>query len=127
MGEDKPILIYDGDCGFCRRVAGWVRCRMGDRLCFERAQTVVQRFPVLGEGGTMTAVLLLDEAGTLFRGVEVIYKVFSLLGGPFLLNQYQSSRSFAWLSDQGYRLVAKMRPFLSGIMDIFLGPPPEDL
>jgi predicted DCC family thiol-disulfide oxidoreductase YuxK len=127
MGDDGLVLIYDGDCGFCRRVAGWVRRWVGDRLLYLRSQVAVQRYPSIGERETSTSVLLFGGDGSLFRGMEVLYRVGALGGAPFFLNLYRSSRLFAWLSDRGYGVVAKIRPFLSRMLDLLLGPPPEDL
>jgi predicted DCC family thiol-disulfide oxidoreductase YuxK len=127
MGDDGLVLIYDGDCGFCRRVAGWVRHWGGDRLLYLRSQVAVQRYPSIGERETSTSVLLFGGDGSLFRGMEVLYRVGALGGTPFFLNLYRSSRLFAWLSDRGYGWVEKIRPFLSRMLDFLLGPPPEDL
>jgi hypothetical protein len=73
------------------------------------------------------SVLLFGGDGSLFRGMEVLYRVGALGGTPFFLNLYRSSRLFVWVSDQVYGVVAKIRPFLSRMLDLLFGPPPEDL
>jgi predicted DCC family thiol-disulfide oxidoreductase YuxK len=29
VDNDRPLFIYDGDCGFCRKWAGWLEQRVG--------------------------------------------------------------------------------------------------
>jgi predicted DCC family thiol-disulfide oxidoreductase YuxK len=122
----KPVLIYDGECGFCRRSVGWVRCRAGGRLEVLRREDAAARFPAVPLDLTARSVVLLDPDGVLHRGAEAVFRTRALLGFPFLLNRYRSSRWFAGLSEAGYRLVSWARPVLSASLDLLLGPPGEN-
>ena len=42
---DRPLGIFDGDCGFCRAwIARW-RAETGDRVDYAPSQEVAARFP----------------------------------------------------------------------------------
>ncbi|MBL0058130.1 MAG: DUF393 domain-containing protein [Elusimicrobia bacterium] len=121
----KPVLIYDGDCGFCRRSVGWVRRRAGGRVEVLRREDAAARFPALSLDLTARSVVLLDSDGVLHQGAEAVFRTRALLGFPFFLNRYRSHRWFAGLSEAGYRVVSWTRPVLSGVLDLLLGPPRE--
>jgi DCC1-like thiol-disulfide oxidoreductase len=36
--RDRPLFIYDGDCGFCRKWAGWLEQRTGSTVRFSPFQ-----------------------------------------------------------------------------------------
>lgn len=125
---DKPVLLYDGDCGLCRRVVGWIRGRAGDRIIYLRNKTAVQKFPDLHPPTPLsTSVILLDANGSFHQGMGVLFKIFALWGTPFLWNLSRSSGVFRWGSERLYRILAVLRPFISKVLDVLLGPPPEDL
>ena len=45
MSEPKPVLIYDGHCGFCRIWLDYWRQLTGDRIEYLASQDVGARFP----------------------------------------------------------------------------------
>lgn len=121
-----PVLghvIYDGNCGFCRRVVGWVRRRAGIRLNYIPSDNAPPEYKAVGQ----QSVLLLDAQGRFYQGAGAVFKMREILGSPFVWNFYQTHRWFAALSETGYRLVSLARPVLSTALDVLLGPPPEDL
>jgi predicted DCC family thiol-disulfide oxidoreductase YuxK len=46
---EKPLLIYDGDCGFCRRWIQRWRAITGERVEFAPYQTVGSLYPEISE------------------------------------------------------------------------------
>ena len=60
----KPVLVFDGDCGFCRFwIARW-QCRTGDRLEYQPYQSdeIARRFPDLSRERCSRAVQLVGRA-----------------------------------------------------------------
>src|SRR6266849_6352342 len=45
MSEPKPVLIFDGHCGFCRIWIDYFRKRVGDRIDFAPSQEVSPQYP----------------------------------------------------------------------------------
>jgi predicted DCC family thiol-disulfide oxidoreductase YuxK len=112
---NPPVLVFDGDCGFCTSVA----------LHFERrSRTPVQAVPwqraelaSLGLTPAMTAeqVYLVSD-GSLFAGAECFAELMKIQDDPFhrvvasLMRAPGLRRAFAW----GYRVVARNRHRLPG-------------
>lgn len=121
--DDHPVLYYDGNCGFCRRVVGWVRHQGADRFRYVprvKAPADIQKC-------ALTSVVLVDPLGQIYQGAKAVYKTQALLGHAFFWNLYQSNRVFSFCSEGSYSLISLSRPLLSSLLDVFLGPPPEDL
>jgi len=82
----SATLIYDGNCGFCRR---WVeRVRRADRQ--RRLETVPYqapdletRFPAVSRAECARRIHLVDERGAVYRGAAAGREVLRRLpGGP---------------------------------------------
>jgi len=41
----KPLMVFDGDCGFCRKWVNRWKFLTGDRVDYEPYQTAAVRFP----------------------------------------------------------------------------------
>ncbi len=112
----KPILVFDGDCAFCRawsrRIARWTR---GTVDCVTLSQAV-DRFPQLA-GGAFDAVRLLDTDGRVYQGAEAIWRSLAFSprrGGAIGLWIYQNLPCAARLNERIYRWIARRRHRISG-------------
>jgi predicted DCC family thiol-disulfide oxidoreductase YuxK len=38
--DDRPLFVYDGDCRFCRKWAGWLQHRVGSAVRFSPFQAL---------------------------------------------------------------------------------------
>jgi predicted DCC family thiol-disulfide oxidoreductase YuxK len=125
---DRPCLVWDGDCGFCRRSVQHLRLRIGERLEFEPYQTAHARFPSIPVEAFREAVHLVETDGRVSRGAEAVFRAIAC-GGPALpLAAYRRLPGFASLSEWGYRQVASHRPFFSRLVELLVGDlvgPPE--
>jgi predicted DCC family thiol-disulfide oxidoreductase YuxK len=112
----KPLLVYDGDCGFCRF---WVRRwkqMTGERVDCLPAQDarVPAEFPEIPRERFALTVQLVETDGRVFSGAEAILRAMSY--GPsrgWPLRAYQSVPVFAKSAERTYRFVADHRLFLS--------------
>jgi len=112
----RPVLLWDGDCGFCGRMVDRLRKRTGDRVEYLRYQERGERFRSIPDAELAKAVYLVDTDGTQYRGAEAAWRALALANGHRKkrpLQWYQKSRSFRRLSDAGYRWVARNRGWLS--------------
>lgn len=120
--NEVPVLVYDGTCGFCRRVVGWIRRRAGNRLSYLAGEKASPEVRLLS-----SRAVLLSFQGEIHQGAKAVYKAGALLGATRAWNLYQGNRPFALLSEGVYRVISLSRPFISFFLDLLLGPPPEDL
>jgi predicted DCC family thiol-disulfide oxidoreductase YuxK len=123
-GLQPALVIWDGDCGFCRRSVEHLRLRAGDRLAFEPYQTAHVRFPGIPKESFAAAVHLAEPDGRTSRGAEAVFRALAYGGHasellPLLL--YRFLPGVAPLSEWGYRQVAAHRPLASRLVDLLVG------
>jgi predicted DCC family thiol-disulfide oxidoreductase YuxK len=112
----KPLLIYDGDCGFCLR---WIRrwqWATADRVDYLPYQdpVVSARFPEIPRAHFETSVQLIQPDGAVFSGAEAVFRARAY--GPhaqWLVDCYQHWPAFAAVTEWAYRVVARHRTFFS--------------
>ncbi len=110
----KPVLIYDGDCDFCKYwLARW-RVRLGDRVEYIPLQDpqVVRRFPDLQAAQLKRAVHLIKPDGSVSAGARAVFETFAFGWSSMPIRAYRRIPGVAWASELGYRLVARNRPLL---------------
>jgi predicted DCC family thiol-disulfide oxidoreductase YuxK len=108
----KPLLIFDGDCHFCRRwIERWRELTAG-AVDYAPFQEVADRYPEIPREAFEEAVHFIDANGSVFRGAEA---VFRSLGGRASGWRwcYQHLAGFAAISEAGYAFVARRRRFAS--------------
>jgi predicted DCC family thiol-disulfide oxidoreductase YuxK len=120
----RPLMLYDGECGFCAR---WIRRwkqTTGDRVEYLAFQDprVVDLFADMPRDALAEAVHLVETDGGVYRGAEAAFR--ALANHPeerWLLEWYESSPGFAWLSERGYQVIAENRRFFSILTRIAFG------
>jgi len=117
----RPLVIWDGDCGFCRRSVDHLRARAGDRIAFEPYQTAHRRFPEIPRDAFAASVHLVEPEGLVSRGAEAVYRALAISGAGLPLLAYRRVPGFAALSEWGYRQVAAHRPLASRALDLLVG------
>ena len=120
----KPAVIFDGDCGFCRTwIHRWERTT-GGKIEFIPYQSpeVATRFAELTRSECETSVQLISTEGAVFSGAEAVFRALSEnRRWLWLLWLYEHARPLAACSDWAYRLVADHRQFFSLLTRILLG------
>jgi predicted DCC family thiol-disulfide oxidoreductase YuxK len=126
----RPLLVFDGDCGFCRTwVARW-RQTVGEHVDYEPFQTAFVRFPTIARSSFRRAAQLIAPDGEVFAGAEAVFRTLALAPGgqgrrwlAAYLHLPGARPAFEW----GYRWVADHRPALSRISHFLVGPPHDQL
>jgi predicted DCC family thiol-disulfide oxidoreductase YuxK len=106
----RPLVVFDGDCGFCRYwLARWRRV-VGDRFDAEPYQRAAARFPSLPRERFRRAVQLILPDGTVYQGAEAAYRLRALAPGRGgWLAAYRHLPGFRLLVDLAYRMIADHR------------------
>jgi predicted DCC family thiol-disulfide oxidoreductase YuxK len=110
-----PILIFDGDCGFCTTVANYVERKSKTRILAHPWQTTeLEPFKLTKEQAADRVWLVLD--GKHFGGHECFCMLLRLQRNPLLtfLGWLFMTPALGWLSAIGYRLIARFRHRLPG-------------
>src|SRR5579872_7333648 len=102
-----PLLIFDGDCGFCRIWVDYSRQLTGDRVEYAPFQEVAGQFPEVPAGRFAAAVHLALPDGEMLSGAQAVFRLLSLAAGrPWLLKMYAQVPGFAGLSEWAYGFIA---------------------
>src|SRR4051794_16508609 len=104
------LLIYDGDCGFCRSWVERWRGITGDRVEYRPAREVSGRFPEIGPEGFASRCWLIEPDGRASGGALAVLRLYALAGeGRFLPGLYERVPGFAATAEAAYDLVARHR------------------
>ena len=127
----RPLVLYDKDCGFCRRwVARW-QARTEGRVRFMPARPALRWLFGIRKREARRAMQLIAPSGAVFQGAEAAFRM--LLSSP--------RRGTRWLARLGllpgartvakgvYRVIASHRPMASRVDRLLFGRshvgPPE--
>jgi len=103
--ERKPLLIFDGQCGFCKIWIDYWKQLTGDRIDYAPSQEVGDRYPQIPRQAFSESVQLVRADGTVASGARAVLEA---LGQE---KTYESSRIYRAVSEWAYRLVARHRDF----------------
>lgn len=106
----KPLLIFDGNCHFCRRwIERWRELTAGAVECAP-SQEVAERFPAIPRKAFDDAVQFIETDGTVFSAAEAVFRSLgqkrSRRWMPWC---YEHVPGFAAITEAAYRLVARHR------------------
>jgi len=108
----KPLLIFDGRCGFCRIWINYWRQLTGSELGYAPSQEVGPQFPEIASEKFSQSVLLVQPDGQVAEGAKAVF--LSLMYAPglrWLFWAYEHVPGFAAAAEAGYGLVARHRNF----------------
>lgn len=106
----KPLLIFDGDCHFCRLwIVRWQEAT-GDAVDYAPWQEVAQRFPEIPPEDFTRSVVLVEPDGGVFRGAEAVLRSLAQDNGRSASYWcYRHIPGFAPVAELFYRVVAGNR------------------
>lgn len=122
----KPLLIYDGECAFCRYCVNYARALTGEQVDYETYQLAAGQYPEIPQGEFRDAIQLLDGERR-SSGAEASLRLLAIGGRPGLLWLYLRLGLFAWLSETLYRWVAQHRPLCHRLACLSWGSPWQPL
>lgn len=118
----RPVLIFDGRCGFCRFSVAWLHARTGDAVEYLPAEDTGARFPALSPGALARAVHLVEPDGRMSTAAEAVFRTLQLGAGRRLpLAVYSHVPLARPVAELGYRVVALSRPILTPLMRVLYG------
>ncbi|TYB39339.1 thiol-disulfide oxidoreductase DCC family protein [Actinomadura chibensis] len=113
--RERPVLLYDGDCGFCTSSV-----RFLERYVPHRAELTAFQFADLEALGTTAErarreVLWVDRTGRVSGGAEAVGRLLTDAGGAWrALGVVMRTVPVNWVAEAAYRAVSKNRHRLPG-------------
>jgi predicted DCC family thiol-disulfide oxidoreductase YuxK len=128
----RPLLIYDGECGFCGYWARYWQALTGERVDYRPYQEVAARFPEIRPAEFQRAVQYIAPDGRRASAAKASFLTLSHARGQgFWLALYRHLPGFAVVSEFAYAFVAAHRPAFFHVSLFLWGrnhaPPRHDL
>lgn len=119
----RPVLAYDGQCGFCKLWVERWRETHADALELTPYQQLGERFPHLSQSEMGEAIHLI-EAERVYRGAHAIFRAASYgsTATGWLLWAYHWVPFFARVAEWGYAQVAAHRGWAMRVTRVLVGP-----
>lgn len=114
VARQRPVLVYDGDCGFCTTCVHLLE-RIGPNAKIVAWQLTDLADLGLAEEQAADAVQLVRIDGTVCVGHEAIAAVLGTAGGVWrIVGRSLLLPGISWIAARAYRLVADNRYRLPG-------------
>lgn len=118
----RPLVVFDGDCAFCRFwISRWKRTS-GDRLDYAPYQEAAPRFPEVPVEEFRRAVGLVRPSGEVLFGADAVVAARAEVPGrEFWSRVYRGVPGARFVMDLAYRLIADHRDAAFRVTRLFLG------
>jgi predicted DCC family thiol-disulfide oxidoreductase YuxK len=118
----KPLMIWDGDCHFCRLwIERWRVITTGD-VEYATYQEAAAQFPEIAREQFQRSVVYIDSNGDVFFAAEAVYRSLRCRSSRKWLSwSYDHVPGFAAVSEFSYQLVAQNRKFGSAFTRLLWG------
>ena len=109
--NDKPVLIYDDECGFCRLWISRWRLFTKDAVIYHPSQDVAENYPQISPQQFESSVYFVALGWKfLYSGAQAVFKTLAYdSNGKWFLKAYENLPGFAPFSEWCYRQVAENR------------------
>jgi len=108
--RSKPLLVYDGDCTFCRLWIERWKAFTGDRIDYAPFQDVADAFPRISPEQFKKSVQLLMPDGSVFSAAHAVLQTLRHASGKrWVLWLYEHGPGVAPLTELAYRFVSTHR------------------
>jgi predicted DCC family thiol-disulfide oxidoreductase YuxK len=119
-----PLLVFDGDCGFCRAWVDYWKGLTSDRVNYAPFQEVGERFPQVSREEFASAVKLILPGGEVRSGAHAIFTVLaSVPDRGWMLWSYDRFPGVAPLCEAAYRTIASRRSVAYWVTRLLWGTP----
>jgi predicted DCC family thiol-disulfide oxidoreductase YuxK len=128
----RPLLVYDGDCGFCLYWARYWNKLTGDTVDYKAYQEVAPQYPTIPRADFQRAVQYITPDGHRASAAEASFLTLShARGRGFWLALYRKLPGFAAIAELAYAFIAAHREACYRISLLLWGrnnePPRYDL
>ncbi|WP_266203932.1 thiol-disulfide oxidoreductase DCC family protein [Pontibacter kalidii] len=107
----EPVLVYDGDCSFCKFWVNRWRRKTGARVTYVPYQEVPDGFHGISHAQFRRSVYLITTYGQPLHGARAVAALLQLSGHSTWHWLYHRVPLAGTVAEAGYRLVADNRDF----------------
>jgi predicted DCC family thiol-disulfide oxidoreductase YuxK len=123
---DRPLLVFDGDCSFCKALVDYGKQITGERVRYAPYQEVGPQFPRISREDFASAVKLILPGGEVRSGAHAVFSALERTPGKgWMLELYSRIPGVAPISETAYRAVARHRSLAYRVTKLLWGIPLE--
>ncbi len=123
---NRPLLVFDGECPFCRAWVEYWKRLTGERVLYVPYQEIGQRFPNVPQADFSSAVKLILPSGEVRSGAHAVFSLLDLVPGKrWMLWLYLHIPGFALIAEIAYGIISRQRSFCYGATQLLWGIPVE--
>ena len=111
----KPLLLWDGKCGFCKIWIHYFKQITGDRIDYATSQQRGTEFPQIPPENFGKSVQLVQPDGSVISGGRVFFEITGRQ------RTYAASRLFQRVVEASYRIIAGNRNFFYHVTRLTFG------
>ncbi len=117
-----PLMIWDGECHFCRRwIERWREITAG-QIDYATYQEAASRFPEILLEEFREAIIFIEPDGKTFLAAQAVYRSLACRSSrKWLAWSYDHVPGFAAISEIAYRFIARHRKFGSTVTRLLWG------
>jgi len=118
----RPLMIWDGECHFCRRwIERWREITAG-QIDFATYQEAAHRFPEISLEDFKRSIAFIEPDGKTFFAAQAVYRSLACRSSrKWLPWCYDHVLGFAAISEIGYSFIARHRKFGSTVTRLLWG------
>ncbi len=118
----RPLLVFDGDCGFCRYWVERLRGATRETVDFEPSQKVAGDFPEIPQQDFDEAVQLIEPDGTVASGADAMFRALEVSGRfQGMIRGARAVPGIMAAAQAVYRVIARNRMLASFFTKILFG------
>src|SRR6184192_2549834 len=118
----KPLMIWDGECHFCKRWIERWREITGGKVDYATYQDAAHRFPEIPVEQFKRAVALIEPDGEAFFAAEAVHRSLRYRSSrKWLAWSYDHIPGFAAISETAYKFIARHRSLGSAVTRLLWG------
>lgn len=111
---NRPLMVYDGDCGFCRLWIKRWRLLTGEKVDYRPYQETAAQYPEISLERFQVSVQLIEPDGRVSSGALAVCRGLSFRQGlGWMTRAYDGVPGFAFVSEKAYAFVAAHRGWFS--------------
>src|SRR5437773_4236171 len=118
----KPLMIWDGECHFCKRwIERWREITAGE-VDYVTYQEAADRYPEIPIEQFKRAVAFIEPDGKIFFAAEAVYRSLRCRSSKkWLARSYDHVPGFAAISELAYKFIARHRKLGSAVTRLLWG------
>ena len=119
--RDRPLVLYDGKCGFCRIWIEYWREVTGGLVDYEPSQQAAAEYPRITREQFTKSVQLILPDGRILDGANAVFQLLTYTAKSWPLHLYDRLPGFRPASEFAYRFIANHRSLFYWLTVLFVG------